>query len=50
MASRTVAMELVGHRTEAIYDRYNITSDKDLRAAARKLDAAAAAVPDAKQA
>ena len=38
--SRTVAMELVGHRTEAIYDRYNITSDTDRREAARKLDGA----------
>jgi integrase len=38
--SRTVAMKMVGHRTESIYNRYNITSDTDLRAAARKLDAA----------
>jgi integrase len=38
--SRTVAMELVGHRTEAIYDRYNITNDTDRREAARKLDGA----------
>jgi integrase len=37
--SRTVAMELVGHRTEEIYNRYNITSDGDRRDAARKLDA-----------
>jgi integrase len=39
--SRTVAMKMVGHRTESIYNRYNITSDGDLRAAARKLDVAA---------
>ena len=45
--SRTVAMKLVGHRTEEIYNRYNITSDGDRRDAARKLDAAAA--PAAKQ-
>lgn len=38
--SRTVAMKLVGHRTEEIYNRYNITSDGDRRDAARKLDAA----------
>jgi integrase len=41
--SRTVGMKLVGHRTEEIYDRYNITSNADLRQAARKLDAAALA-------
>jgi len=40
--SRTVAMKMVGHKTESIYNRYNITSDGDLRAAARKLDAASA--------
>jgi integrase len=39
--SRTVAMKMVGHRTESIYNRYNITSDVDLREAARKLDVAA---------
>lgn len=36
--SRTVGMELIGHRTEEIYNRYNITSDGDRRDAARKLD------------
>jgi hypothetical protein len=40
--ARSVAMELVGHRTEEIYERYNITSDTDRRDAARKQDAAAA--------
>jgi hypothetical protein len=33
-------MEPVGYRTEEIYNRYNITSDGDLRDAARKLDIA----------
>ena len=42
--SRSVAMKLVGHRTESMYERYNITSDNDLRDAARKLDAAAVPV------
>jgi integrase len=42
--SRTVAMKLVGHRTESIYNRYNITSDSDVRSAAQKLDIAASAV------
>lgn len=38
--SRTVAMKMVGHRTESMYNRYNITSDGDLKEAARKLDIA----------
>jgi integrase len=38
--SRTVAMKLVGPRTESMYARYNITSDGDLRLAAQKLDTA----------
>ena len=37
--SRSVAMQMVGHRTEAIYRRYAIVSDADLRAAADKLAA-----------
>ena len=32
--SRTVGMDLVGHKTEAIYNRYDITSDIDRRDAA----------------
>jgi integrase len=32
-----IAMDLTGHRTRSVYDRYNITSEEDLRAAARKL-------------
>jgi hypothetical protein len=33
-------MKLVGHRTEAIYNRYAIVNENDLREAVRKLDAA----------
>jgi hypothetical protein len=40
--SRSVAMKLTGHKTEAIYRRYAIVSDQDLREAAGKLDAARA--------
>jgi integrase len=38
-----VAMALTGHKTRAIFERYNITSPHDLRDAARRLDAYAAA-------
>jgi hypothetical protein len=32
-----VAMEIAGHKTRAIFDRYHIVSDSDLKEAARKL-------------
>src|SRR5262249_29614393 len=47
---RSVAMKMVGHRTEAIYRRYAIVSDADLREAAAKLaqlDGAGAGSPPA---
>lgn len=37
--SRSVAMKMVGHKTESIYRRYAIVSETDLREAARKLAA-----------
>ena len=42
---RSVAMAMVGHKTEAIYRRYAIVSASDLRRAARLLDEAAGIVP-----
>jgi integrase len=33
-----VAMTLTGHKTRAIFERYNITSPNDLRESARRLD------------
>jgi integrase len=39
--SRSLAMQMVGHKTEAIYRRYAIVSDADLRDAADKLAAIA---------
>jgi len=36
---RSVAMKMVGHKTEAIYRRYAIVSESDLREAALKLEA-----------
>lgn len=39
--SRSVAMKMVGHKTESVYRRYAIVSGSDLKEAATKLDAAA---------
>jgi hypothetical protein len=33
-----VAMQISGHKTFEVFQRYNITSERDLRDAARKLD------------
>ena len=33
-----VAMEISGHKTRAIFDRYHIVSDGDLREAAKRLE------------
>jgi integrase len=38
-----VAMQLTGHRTRAVFERYNIVSPGDLRDAAQRLDAYASA-------
>ncbi len=35
-----VAMQLTGHKTRSVFERYNIVSSGDLRDAARKLDEA----------
>jgi site-specific recombinase XerD len=37
-----VAMQMTGHKTPSLFNRYNIVSDGDLRDAARRLDAAMA--------
>jgi integrase len=33
-----IAMDMTGHKTRSIFDRYNITSTSDLREAARRMD------------
>ena len=38
-----VAMQMTGHKTRALFERYNITSPNDLREAAQRLDAYASA-------
>lgn len=35
---RNIAMGITGHRTESVYRRYDIVSDRDLKQAATKLE------------
>jgi integrase len=46
---RKVARAISGHETEAGFDRYNITDDEDLRAAALKTEAYVSALPTLRQ-
>jgi integrase len=39
-----VAMQMTGHKTRAVFERYNIVSEGDLSDAARRLDAAAGTI------
>jgi hypothetical protein len=46
----SVAMEMTGHKTRSVFERYNITSADDLREAARKLNVAMQTAKASKQA
>ena len=37
--SKQMAMQMTGHKTRSVFERYNIVSVGDLRHAAQKLDA-----------
>ncbi|MDN5941275.1 MAG: site-specific integrase [Nitrospira sp.] len=42
---QTVAKKISGHKTDAVFERYNITSDEDLREAMQKQEAYVTALP-----
>ena len=44
--SRSVAMKLTGHKTEAVYRRYAIVAESDLRDAGTKLTAVLGSTPE----
>ena len=46
--SRSVAMKLTGHKTEAVYRRYAIVSESDMREGAAKLAVLHGDAPDSR--
>jgi integrase len=43
---KTVARTISGHRTESVFERYNVTNNDDLKAAAIQLEAYISTLPD----
>jgi hypothetical protein len=44
--SRHIAMAISGHRTEAVFRRYDITTEDDLGSAAERVTSYVATLPD----